>query len=127
MIQMRSLDDRRHIRQTMKMSGQLRKGFGIGQQIAIADLSDCGCRITSIPTSLRRQDRVTLRIAGHGPIAGQVKWLHLGKEAGIHFDQPIHPSVFNQILASHRAAEARAGTPSEHLMTLRGELEQLKN
>ncbi|RVQ66036.1 hypothetical protein EKN06_11890 [Croceicoccus ponticola] len=127
MLQMRSLDDRRHARQSLKADGQLRKGVGIGQSVAVVDLSDCGCRITSIPKSLRRKDRVTLRIAGHAPVEGHLKWLHLGKEAGVQFDNPIHPAVFNQILASHRAAEARADTPSEHLMVLRGELEQLQD
>lgn len=124
---MRSLDDRRHVRQPVEIEGRLQKGLGIGQSVAIADLSDCGCRVLSIPNSLRRRDQITLRIAGHGPVQGHVKWLHLGKEAGIHFDIPIHPAVFNQILASHRAAAALASTPSDHLMVLRGELERLHN
>lgn len=123
----RSLDDRRHDRQRVEINGRLRKDCGIGQSVAIADLSDCGCRIISIPRSLRRLDRVGLRIAGHGPVLGYVKWLHLGKEAGVQFDNAIHPSVFKRILASNRANEARSNTPSQHLMALRAEMECLRN
>lgn len=127
MLTKHSLEDRCHIREPVEINSRLQKGSGLGPSVIIADLSDYGCRILSIPNSLRRRDQVALRMMGYGPFLSQVKGLHLGKEAGLHFDTPIHSAVFNQVLANHRAAATMAGIASEFLMVLRGELDRLRN
>jgi len=124
---MPSLDVRRHSRQTTKVKGNFRRGVGIALPVDITDLSSQGCCLNTIPRDLRRGDYVSLRIAGFGPIEGELKWLHLGKKAGVHFYNPLHQAVFEHIIAKHRAEVAKLDRPSDHLVNLSNELDELRN
>jgi len=123
---MLSFDVRRDARQVVETKGQLRQGMGIALPVDITDLTSEGCCISTIPRNLRRGDYVSLRIAGFGPIAGELKWLHLGKKAGVYFYNPLHQAVFEHIIAKHRAKVTKPDRPSEHLVNLRNELEELR-
>lgn len=123
---MPSFNVRRHSRQAIKVKGNFRRGVGIALPVSITDLTPRGCCLNTIPRDLRRGGYVSLRIAGFGPIEGEVKWLRLGQRAGIEFYSPLHQAVFEHIITKERAANAEPDRPSEHLASLRNELEELR-
>ena len=93
-----------------------------GAPCSIRDLSDRGCRIDPIPEGIGCQDRVALRLAGHGPIEGRVEWLQPDRGAGVQFDRPISAETFRKILACHRRLQARDAASVQDQMVLRGEM-----
>lgn len=97
----------------------------VGIACSIHDLSDRGCRIDPIPEGIGCQDRVALRLAGHGPIEGRVEWLQPDRGAGVHFNRPISAETFRKVLARHRRLQARDAPSAQDLMVLRGELTSL--
>lgn len=85
---------------------------------AVADLTPQGCRITDIPRSLSRGEMISIRIAGVGPLLAHVRWLRLGREAGLEFDRPLSDSLYSLITGQGR-------TTSRH--ALRAEIMDLHN
>lgn len=113
-------DERRNARQQICIKGQFRKGIGLALAVDVVDLTSHGCQLENIPTNLRRQDIISIRIEGFGPITATVKWLEVGKKAGLEFQSPLHSAVFDHILAKHRA-KASDSTLSRGLRALRAE------
>ncbi|WP_156500636.1 hypothetical protein [Croceicoccus bisphenolivorans] len=126
-MNMASMDERRQVRQVIHTQGNFRRGVGIGLKVEVANLTQHGCCLCSIPGNLRRGDYLSLRLAGFGPIEGEIKWLHLGKAAGMQFYTPLHQAVFDHIVARHRVVRARPDQPSSHIVQLRDELDRLQN
>lgn len=94
------MDERSVERAPVKAQVRYRSGTGLALQAEIVDLSRFGCQIRSISHSLRRGDQISIRIGEVGPVLGHVRWLHLGKQAGIEFDIPIHVAVFDHLIRS---------------------------
>ncbi len=64
--------------------------------VIVSDMSIAGCKVEYVD----RPDvgeRVHMRLPGLEPIEGMVRWV-AGAEAGIHFERPIHPAVFELLL-----------------------------
>ena len=81
------------------------KRHGDGRyQVGLFDLSTGGCCL-SPPVRLGQGDRVSLRIPNLVAIHGQVAWAG-GWRAGVQFDQPFHPAVFDQVVDRLKGASA---------------------
>ena len=79
--------------------GRYRKGTGARLDIAIRNLSETGCYFADLVGRLREGDEVTLRIGEIGPIPSRVAWVER-RNAGVEFDEPLHPSVLDHIIAN---------------------------
>ena len=75
------------------------KRHGDGRyQVGLFNLSAGGCCL-SPPVRLDPGDRVSVRIPSLAAIHGQVTW-SAGWKTGVRFDQPFHPAVLEQLVAS---------------------------
>lgn len=69
----------------------------------VRNLTSDGCALQCIPTSMQRGDTIFLQFGKIGPVEGRVVWLKKGAEAGIRFEQGLHPAVFDRLLhLAHR-------------------------
>ncbi|WP_293969056.1 PilZ domain-containing protein [Sphingopyxis sp.] len=68
----------------------------------IFNLSAGGCGLVLKAGMFNAGDLVTIKIEGVEHWPGTVKWC-VGQEAGIAFDRPFYPAVFDAIVAVHRA------------------------
>lgn len=84
--------------------GSFRRGPGLAQSAEVVDLTPLGCRLIDIPRNLARGEPLSLRIGSVGPIAATVRWLKLGREAGLEFDTPLSDVAFNVLLGQHHLA-----------------------
>lgn len=75
-------------------SASFRRGAGLAQSATVADLTRGGCRLIDIPRTLSRGEKVSLRIGGVGPIVGEIRWLKLGREAGVEFTRPLSEAIY---------------------------------
>ncbi len=80
-----------------------RSGSGIAVPVRISDLTEEGCRISSIPRALESGDRISISIDTLAPLFATVRWVERGRAAGLKFDNPLYPSVFDWLLSSMRA------------------------
>lgn len=69
----------------------------------INDLSCNGCRIGNHVRTLAVGSRVTIKFDGLEPLSGLVKWSN-PDFAGVQFEAPLHPSVFERLSRMHAAA-----------------------
>lgn len=86
----------------VEAQGSFRRGPGLAQAASVVDLTPLGCRLIDIPHNLSRGEALTLRIGSVGPIPATVRWLKLGREAGLEFDTPLTEVAFNILLGQHR-------------------------
>ena len=100
------MDLRREERFSISVTGRYRKGTGVRFDIAIRDLSEYGCQFADLVGRLRVGDDITIRIDEIGPISAVVKWV-VKRQCGIEFDEPLHLSVLNHIIAHGGKNEAR--------------------
>lgn len=89
---------RREQRYSISVRGRYRKGTGVRFDIAIKDLSEYGCQFADLVGRVSQGDQITVRVGEVGPIAAQVKWIER-RQVGVEFDQPLHPSVLEHIIA----------------------------
>jgi len=75
-------------RKAITASGQCRTAGGVQWDVALADLSEGGCRIADPSGLLRKGVVVELFIAGNGPHRAHVRWAEQG-EAGVAFDRML--------------------------------------
>lgn len=115
------MDERSVERAPVKAKVRYRSGTGLALQAEIVDLSRFGCQIRSISHSLRRGDHISIRIGEVGPVLGHVRWLHLGKQAGIEFDIPLHVAIFDHIVRS-LSGEPQENTYQSEFHKLRAEI-----
>lgn len=89
---------RRHSRIPTVATGSCRTSRGMQWDVALADLSEGGCRLDDPRGQLRLGEFVRLYIAGTGPHMAEVAWRQ-GARVGIEFSRPLPPRVF-QLLAA---------------------------
>ncbi|WP_230281147.1 PilZ domain-containing protein [Croceicoccus sp. Ery15] len=80
-----------------------RFGGGIAVPVRISDLTEGGCRISSIPRALAIGDHISISIDTLAPLFATVKWVESGRAAGLKFDNPLYPSVFSWLLSNMKA------------------------
>ncbi|WP_230281020.1 hypothetical protein [Croceicoccus sp. Ery15] len=69
----------------------------------VRNLTSEGCAVECIPVTLQRGDTIYLQFGNVGPVEGRVIWLRKGVEAGVQFEQGLHPAVFDRLLhIAHR-------------------------
>ncbi|RVQ69358.1 hypothetical protein EKN06_04015 [Croceicoccus ponticola] len=85
-------------------NGSFRRGPGLAQIVNVVDLTPLGCRLLDISRNLSRGETISIRIGNFGPIAAHVRWLKLGREAGLEFAIPLPDAVF-AILAGQDAVD----------------------
>ena len=100
------MDLRREKRYSISAFGRYRKGTGTRYNVAIKDLSEYGCQFSDLVGRISVGDEITIRIGEVGPIAARVKWA-AKREIGVEFEQPLHPSVLDHIIAQGGANELR--------------------
>ena len=82
---------------------RLRTAGSLARISIVRNLTSEGCAVECIPVSLQRGDIIYLQFGTVGPIEGRVVWLRKGMEAGIRFEQGLHPAVFDRLLyLAHR-------------------------
>lgn len=96
-------------REPVKTTGSFRHAFQPSQSITIVDLTCEGCKIEGIPAALYEGDRIAVGIGNIGPIYASVRWVQPGLGAGLKFEQPLHPSVFESMLAKLRDEDCSTG------------------
>lgn len=69
--------------------------------VRAADVSTTGCRVEFVDRP-EVGERVWIAFDGLETLDSQVRWIE-GKEAGISFDKPIHPAVFELLVERLRA------------------------
>ncbi|MBX7541118.1 PilZ domain-containing protein [Qipengyuania sphaerica] len=99
------MDLRREQRYSITVNGRYRKGTGVRFDIAIRDLSEYGCQFADLVGRLQKDEEITIRIGEIGPIPSRVKWVEK-RQAGVEFDEPLHPSVLEHIIAKGGKNEA---------------------
>ena len=52
---------------------------------------------------LAEGDRISIGIEPLAPVFATVKWVDRGREAGLKFDNPLYPSVFDWLLSNMKA------------------------
>jgi hypothetical protein len=81
------------------MDGLLRTPFG-RQKVALSDLSIAGCRIEAVYMTLAVGQRIVLKPEGMEGLNATVSWSS-GPSAGLKFDHPLHPSIFEHLCKLH--------------------------
>lgn len=61
------------------------------------NMSRLGCQL-DLPERVALDEQVWVAIPGLAPLAARVSWLE-GWKAGLLFDQPMHPAVFDHVAA----------------------------
>ena len=65
-------------------------------EVRLVDISTGGCQLAR-PAGLNINDHVITRLPGLEPIGARVAWTE-SRRAGLHFDRPLHPAVFELLL-----------------------------
>jgi hypothetical protein len=86
-------------RKPLVVNGQLRTSYG-RQNVVFSDLSLEGCRIEAVYMTLTVGQRVVLKPEGLEGLNAVVSWSS-GPSAGLKFDRPLHPSVFDHLCKLH--------------------------
>lgn len=82
-----------------------RRGKAVGAEAKVFDASTHGCQL-QIAERPEIGERVRIRLEGLQPLDARVCWIE-GERAGVEFGSPIHPAVFDLLVARARA-RARA-------------------
>jgi hypothetical protein len=82
-------------RHELSIIGKILTGAGV-RDVTIVDLSEQGCRFHDRSCNLRPEMAISVRIGSVGPVRATVKWRR-GEYVGIHFDNPLYPSVLDHI------------------------------
>jgi hypothetical protein len=76
---------------TLRRSGQL------SYRVTVFDASLHGCRVEFVERP-RLDEQLWVRFEGLQPLEAEVCWID-GFTAGVNFVQPIHPAVFDRLVA----------------------------
>ena len=90
-----------------------RAGFN-HYRVAVHDLSPHGCKVEFVDRP-RLDEKVWLKFEGLEALEGMVCWVR-GTEAGVEFERPIHPAVFNLLLTrlgAKKSSPTRTDGPSK--------------
>jgi hypothetical protein len=91
----RQESERAEPRHDLSIIGKILTGSGV-RDVTIVDLSEQGCRFQDRSCNLRPEMAISVRIGSVGPIRSTVRWRR-GEHVGIHFDNPLYPSVLEHI------------------------------
>lgn len=83
------------LRAPVSIDAWLRKPGQTGFKVLIRDLSRTGCRGETL-SRIIPEERVWISLPDFAPIEGSVKWVR-NRGFGIHWDAPMHNSVFDHI------------------------------
>lgn len=95
---------RRADRITLNCEIEFRRHAGSRYPVDLLDFSPQGCCI-SPPVRVEPGESVWLRIPGMESIHAKVAWTEQWK-AGLSFDTPFHPAVFDSVVAKLRRPSA---------------------
>ncbi|MEO0057002.1 MAG: hypothetical protein RIT17_439 [Pseudomonadota bacterium] len=95
-----------------------RTSRGMQWDIALADLSEGGCRLDDPRGRLRLGEFVRLYLAGTGPHMAEVAWRQ-GDRVGIEFTRPLPARVFQLLAAADWKAAQTAFEQDRSLMPVR--------
>jgi hypothetical protein len=87
-------------RKFVTIKGHMKTARG-RQDVAISDLSMTGCKIESLYLSVVVGETIFLRVEGIEGRSCTIVWA-TERSAGIKFDQPFHPAVFDNLCQIHR-------------------------
>lgn len=87
---------RRGERRSVRAAAQCRRGT-MRETVAVLDLSPGGARVRAM-APLRTGHAVWIRLPGIEPLEARVVWTR-GFESGCEFAHPLHPAVFEALVA----------------------------
>lgn len=90
-------DERRSMRREIRLDAQLRDGLGPRFAIRLLDLSCTGFR-AELLSRVNPGDRVRVSMPGMQSLEAVIAWQR-GHLVGARFGQPLHPAVFDHIVA----------------------------
>ena len=97
----RNVSERRTERIALTAEVALRRSGKLNFRVRVFDISRLGCRLEFIERP-SLEELVWLRFDALEAIEAQVCWVD-GFTAGVAFNAPIHPAVFEQLLARLRS------------------------
>jgi len=97
-------DPRRSERQPVELAAQCRTDSGLRDKGIIADLSPEGCCVVTGDLFVKVGARVLIRPEGLEGLTGIVRWIE-GNRAGIEFDRPLYPPVFEHLVKLHSSGQ----------------------
>ena len=87
---------RRSCRRPVDHEVGVKKLGGLGFQLATRDVSPDGCRVELVEM-VDIGERVIVRLPSIEPLGAEVAWVK-GANAGLQFQRPLHPAVFEQLI-----------------------------
>lgn len=87
---------RRSRRVVLGAEVSVRKAGCFNFQLPVLDISAHGCRVELLE-AVEQGERMIVRLPALEPLGAQVAWV-CGTHAGLRFDRPLHPAVFDQLL-----------------------------
>ena len=93
------------------MAAQCRTDSGLRDKGRILDLSPEGCCVETSELFVKVGARVVVRPDGLEGLPGIVRWIE-GNKAGIEFERPLYPPVFEHLVKLHSSGEAVGLSPS---------------
>jgi hypothetical protein len=88
---------RRRAARTVADAAILLRRLGRGAlEVRLLDISTGGCQLQR-PAGLSLAEHVVTRLPGLEPLGATVAWAN-SRHAGLHFDRPLHPAVFELLL-----------------------------
>ena len=91
---------RREVRFNFDVPGRYRNGSGRAHQVLFLDVSEYGCRFCDPCGSLSKDDRISIRLGGLGPLAATVKWRDK-RFVGVEFNQPLYLPVLHNLVTEN--------------------------
>jgi hypothetical protein len=88
--------NRRHRRLPLDREILVRKAGGFSFELAALSVSSGGCGVELVEM-VEVGERVVARLPGLEPLGAEVIWVD-GYRAGLRFDRPLHPTVFDQLI-----------------------------
>jgi hypothetical protein len=95
-----SLTPRRSERHVLEAEVSLRRSKQLSYRVRVFDASLHGCRVEFVERPAIAE-QLWVRFDGLQPLEAEVCWIQ-GFSAGVSFLQPIHPSVFDRLIAGLR-------------------------
>jgi hypothetical protein len=91
-------------RSSVEAEVAVKKLGGFGFQLLALNVSAGGCRVELIEM-VNSGEPVIVRLPALEPLGAEVVWVE-GANAGLHFQRPLHPAVFDQLLGRFTACAA---------------------
>lgn len=94
-------------RKTLLLNARCRVSLGNSAEVWLLDLSTTGCRVFGRAGLLRLGQAIMIRPEGLAAQPGTVVWV-AGEQAGVHFEQHLHPSVVDHLTSAKPASQPKA-------------------